>query len=173
MYCFKAAQRLCRHTSCLSSSVRVRDFSVWPIRSEPFRSGPFRSGSFRSGSFRSGPFRSGPFRSGPFRSGLFRSVDISVWAVSVWEHFGQTMKSCRNLTCSHFNANILKSTRSFILKKYKHDPRSKVNRHQHMVFIIISKQMKSLSTFCNTQILQSHIYNSDLIAIMTPQRELV
>jgi len=35
--------------------------------------------------------------------------------VSVWGHFGQTMKSCRNLTCWHFNANILKSTRSFIL----------------------------------------------------------
>jgi len=29
--------------------------------------------------------------------------------VSVWGHFGQTMKSCRNLTCSYFNANILKS----------------------------------------------------------------
>jgi len=49
-----------------------------------------------------------------------------------------------------------------------------VNQHQHMVFIIISKQIKSLSTFCNQiQILQSHNYNSDLIAIMTPQRELL
>ena len=72
----------------------VRDFSVWPIRSEPFRSGPFRSE---------------PSPSGPFRSG-----DISVWAVLVWEHFGRTIKPCRNLTCSHFNANILKSTKSFI-----------------------------------------------------------
>jgi len=44
---------------------------------------------------------------------LFGLVD-SVWAVSVWGHFGQTMKSCRNLTCSLFNANLLKSTRSFI-----------------------------------------------------------
>jgi len=26
---------------------------------------------------------------------------------------------------------------------------SAVNQHQHMVFIIISKQIKSLSTFCN------------------------
>jgi len=43
-----------------------------------------------------------------------------------------------------------------------------------MIFIIISKQIKSLLTFCNqTQILQSHNYNSDLIGIMTPQRELV
>jgi len=29
-----------------------------------------------------------------------------------------------------------------------------VNQHQHMIYIIISKQVKSLSTFCNqTQIL--------------------
>jgi len=49
-----------------------------------------------------------------------------------------------------------------------------VNQHKHMIFIIISKRIKSLSTFCNQiQILQSHNYNSDLIAIMTPQRELV
>jgi len=49
-----------------------------------------------------------------------------------------------------------------------------VNPHQHMIFIIISKQIKALSAFCNSiQILQSHNYNSDLIAIMTPQRELV
>jgi len=53
---------------------------------------------------------------------LFGLAD-SVWAVSVWGHFGQTMKSCRNLACSHFNANIFKSTRSFF-KNYKHDPRS-------------------------------------------------
>jgi len=54
-----------------------------------------------------------------------------------------------------------------------------VNQHQHMIFIIINKQIKSnqiksLSTFCNEiQILQSHNYSSDLIAIMTPRRELV
>jgi len=47
-----------------------------------------------------------------------------------------------------------------------------VNQHQQMIFIIINKQIKSLSTFC-TQILQSHNYNSDLIAIMTPRSELV
>jgi len=44
---------------------------------------------------------------------LFSLADL-VWVVSVWGHFGQTINSCRNLTCSHFNANILKSTRSFI-----------------------------------------------------------
>jgi len=48
-----------------------------------------------------------------------------------------------------------------------------VNQHQHMIFIIISKQIKSLSTFCNQiQILQSHNYNSDLTAIVTPQRDV-
>jgi len=54
----------------------------------------------------------------PIQSGRFGLAD------SVWEHFGQTMISCRNLTCSHFNANIPKSKRSFIWKNYKHDPRT-------------------------------------------------
>jgi len=49
-----------------------------------------------------------------FRSGPFQSGDISVWAVSVCGPFGQTMKSFRSLTCSHFNTKIPKSTRSFI-----------------------------------------------------------
>jgi len=50
-----------------------------------------------------------------------------------------------------------------------------VDQHQHMIFIFISKKIKSLSTFfCNQiQILQSHNYNSVSIAIMSPQRELV
>jgi len=38
-----------------------------------------------------------------------------------------------------------------------------------MIFIVISKQIKSLLTFYNIQILQTHYYNSQLIAIMTPQ----
>jgi len=43
-----------------------------------------------------------------------------------------------------------------------------VNHHQHIIFIIISKQIQ-LSTLCNQiQILQTHNYNSDLIAIITP-----
>jgi len=32
-----------------------------------------------------------------FYSCCRRVRDFSVWAVSVWGHFGQTMKSCRNL----------------------------------------------------------------------------
>jgi len=45
-----------------------------------------------------------------------------------------------------------------------------VSQHEHMIFIIISKQIKSLSIFCNyIQVLQTHNYNSDLIAILTPQ----
>jgi len=35
----------------------------------------------------------------PFRSEPFRSRDFSVLVVSVLRHFGQTMKSCRKLTC--------------------------------------------------------------------------
>jgi len=46
-----------------------------------------------------------------------------------------------------------------------------VNQHQHMIFIIIRKQNKSLQIFRNQiQILQTHNYNSDLIAVMTPQK---
>jgi len=49
-----------------------------------------------------------------------------------------------------------------------------VNQYQHMIYISINKQMKLLSTFCNQmQIVQNHNYNSDFIAIVTPQRELV
>ena len=80
------------------------------------------------------------------------------------------MKSCGNLTCSLFNANVLKSTKGLIKKKKTtntiQDPT--VIQHQHIIFIIISKQIKSVLTFCNyIQILQTHNYNSDLIAIMT------
>jgi len=42
------------------------------------------------------------------RYATFRSGRFSL------SHFSQTMKSCRNLTCSHFNPNIPKSLRSFI-----------------------------------------------------------
>jgi len=44
------------------------------------------------------------------------------------------------------NANLLKSMRSLTTNMIQD---SAVNQHQHMVFIIISKQIKSLSTFCN------------------------
>jgi len=42
--------------------------------------------------------------------------------------------------------------------------------NQHMIFIVISKQIQSLSTFSNKkQILQTYNYISELTAIMTPQ----
>jgi len=46
----------------------------------------------------------------------FRSRNFSVLVVSVSRRFGQTMKSCKNLTCSLFNANFLKSTKDFIYR---------------------------------------------------------
>jgi len=62
------------------------------------------------------------------------SLAESVRAVSVTRLFGfgrsglETFRSgyesCRNILCSLFNANRLKSTKGFILKNYKHDPRS-------------------------------------------------
>ena len=76
-----------------------------------------------------------------------RVREFSVWADSVLGHFGQTMKSCRNLICSHFNANMLKSTKDFIKKTTNMVQHATVNRHEHMIFVIISKQIKSLSTF--------------------------
>ena len=40
-----------------------------------------------------------------------------------------------------------------------------------MIFIIISKQIKTIVDIFNyIQILQTHNYNSDLIAIMIPQK---
>jgi len=46
-----------------------------------------------------------------------------------------------------------------------------VNQHQRMIFIIISKQIKTIVDIFNyIQILQTHNYNSDLIAIMIPQK---
>jgi len=46
-----------------------------------------------------------------------------------------------------------------------------VHQHEHMIFVIISKQIKSLSTL-SIEILQAHNYNSDLIAIMSPQNRV-
>ena len=73
----------------------------------------------------------------PFRSGLFRSGDISI----------RLFKSCRNLICSHFNANILKAKRNLFKKNYKYESKiqqlisiniwfslsseSKLNHHRH------------------------------------------
>ena len=72
-------------------------------------------------------------------------LTISVLVVPVLRYFSQAMKSCRNLACSLFNANVLKSTKGFILKKSINiiqDPT--VDQHEHMIFVIISKQIKSL-----------------------------
>jgi len=84
----------------------------------------------------------------PIRSESFRSQDFSVLVVPVTRHFGQAMKSCRNLICSLFNANVLKSTKGFIYKNnYNMIQDPTVNHHKRMIFVIISKQIKSLSTF--------------------------
>jgi len=74
--------------------------------------------------------------------GLAVSVrGFSVMAVSVSRHFGHAMKSCRNLTCSLFNANLLKSTKGFISKHYNIIKDPTVSQHQHMIFIFISQQI--------------------------------
>jgi len=65
----------------------------------------------------------GDFSVWPIRYEPFRSRDFSVLVVSVSRHFGQNMKFCRNLTCSFFNANVLKSTKGLIQKNYEHDPK--------------------------------------------------
>jgi len=57
------------------------------------------------------------FRNRTFRSELFGSLDFSILIVTVSKHFGQAMKSCRNLACSLFNANLLQSAEGFIKKK--------------------------------------------------------
>jgi len=54
-----------------------------------------------------GDFSVLPIRFKPLWSEPFRSRDLSVLVVSVSSHFDQNMKSCRNLTSSVFNANVL------------------------------------------------------------------
>jgi len=44
------------------------------------------------------------------------------------------------------------------------------NQHKRMIFVVIIKQIKSLSIFSSKYILETHNYNSDLIAIMTSQK---
>jgi len=48
-----------------------------------------------------------------------------------------------------------------------------VNQHEHMIFIIIRSKLIISEILQLNTILQNHNYNSYLIAIMTPQRELV
>jgi len=72
----------------------------------------------------------------------FRSRDFSVVVVSASRYFGQTMKSCRILVCSLFNANLLEATKVLFKKKTTNmiqDPT--VYQHQHITFIFISKQI--------------------------------
>ena len=52
-----------------------------------------------------------------FRSELFGSRDFSILVVMVSKHFSQAMKSCRNLACLLFNANLLQSAEGFMEKK--------------------------------------------------------
>ena len=78
--------------ACFSSKEccggRVHDFSVWPILSEPFR------------------------------SESFRSQDVSVLVVPVSRHFGQAMKSCRNLIqYVHFLMQAYLNQRKVLFKK--------------------------------------------------------
>jgi len=61
-------------------------------------------------------------------------------------YFGQALKSCRNLIYLLFNANLLK--RKVLFKKTTNmiqDPT--VNQQEYMIFVIISKQIKLLSSF--------------------------
>jgi len=89
---------------------RVRDFSVRPIRSGRFGLSRFCLSRFGLSRFDLADWV-WPFRSGD---------------ILVTRHFGQTMKSCRNLTCSLFNAmqTGLHHQKVLFKKKHKHDPTS-------------------------------------------------
>jgi len=79
------------------------------------------------------------FRPGRFGHGTFRSRGISV---RLW-HLAEILHvHFLTQTCLHQQKVLFKKTTNII-----QDPT--VNQHQHMIFIIISKQIKSLSTFCN------------------------
>ena len=90
----------------------------------------FRSGRFGLGRFGLGHFRLGTFRSGPFRSG---DISVRLWNLAEILHVHILMQTYLN-------------QREVLLKNYKHG--LTVNQH-YMIFIIISKQNKSLLTFCN------------------------
>ena len=81
---------------------------------------------------------------------------VSVWTVTVCGHFGLSRYGLWTFWSDYemLRDNILMQTylnqRKVLFKKnYKHDPDPTVNQHQHTIFIIISEQIKSLSTFCN------------------------
>jgi len=93
-------------------------------------------------------------------TGLF-GVAVSVWAVSVWAvsvwglfslgSFGiETFRSDYEILHVHFLMKTYLNQRKVLFKKITNmiqDPA--VNQPQQMIFIIISKQIKSLSIFCN------------------------
>ena len=79
------------------------------------------------------------FRNRNFWSELFGSRDFSILVVMVSKHFGQAMKSCRNLACLLFNANLLQSAEGFMEKKTANMIQdATVNQHQLMTFIIMA-----------------------------------
>jgi len=82
-----------------------------------------------------------PIGSGPFGLGTFWSRDISVrlWNLAEILHVHFLMQCKRAYITKRF---YLKKNTNMI----QHPT---VNQHQHVIFIIISKQIKSLSTFCN------------------------
>jgi len=50
------------------------------------------------------------------------------------------MKSCRNLTCQRFIANVLESTKTLIYKNANVIQDPTVNQHLHMIFMLILLQ---------------------------------
>jgi len=90
--------------------------------------------------FQSGRFGLSRFGHGTFRSWSFRSRDISV---RLW-NLGEILYV-------HFLMQTYLNQRIVVFKKNTNmiqDPT--VNQHEHKIFVIISKHIKSLSTFSNT-----------------------
>jgi len=83
----------------------------------------------------------------PIRSEPFRSRDFSVLVVPVSRHFGQARKSCRNPICSLLMQTHLNQRKVLFKKSTNMIQDPTVNQHEHMMLVIISKQIKSLSTF--------------------------
>jgi len=102
-------------------------------RSDIYQENPLLSGYWVR-DFSAWPIRSGRFGHGTFRS---RGISVRLWHLAEILHVHFLTQ-----TCLHQQKVLFKKTTNII-----QDPT--VNQHQHMIFIIISKQIKSLSTFCN------------------------
>ena len=121
MYCIK--QRLWMNQKVMENfrrrfPYRLRDFSLWP----------FHSGRLRLSRFGPGIFQS---------SRSFRSRDISV---RLW--------NLAEILCVHFLMQTYLNQIKVLFKKTTkmiQDPT--VNQHVHDIFVVISKQFKSLSKF--------------------------